>query len=139
MYVTWCNVTLWIIICVWIIAFSLITRAYTVTVLISLWSCVSDLWLSDWTRWIACSWSLTLLLSVWLVLWLYYCLFIVLGIVTLRSIMCFCYFQFDRLCLNCNLMEQIVCECPCECRYLTFELVTFSLTAFVWTVTWWSR
>ncbi|KAK3089856.1 hypothetical protein FSP39_007106 [Pinctada imbricata] len=35
--------------------------------------------------------------------------------------------MFDRLCLNCNLMEQIVCECPCECplemNFCTGELL----------------
>lgn len=35
--------------------------------------------------------------------------------------------QVDRLCLNCNQMEQIVCECPCECpldmNFCTGELL----------------
>lgn len=33
------------------------------------------------------------------------------------------FFQMNRLCLNCNRMEQTECECPCECSLYSAECV----------------
>lgn len=38
--------------------------------------------------------------------------------------------MFDRLCLNCNRMEQTECECPCECSSELYECPNANISRF---------